>query len=142
MKIYRIENNDKKGVYRYINDWVEANLQQDYRGGPRHPSPMNDSLFCDSCREKDISIWSFSGKYVFGFTGPKQLFRWFYDEDDLIRLEDEGFQVSVYECDDVLVGHTQIAFNQVFHENNEPIEVYSLCQFVDKFSGITTTSCA
>lgn len=138
MKIYRLEDSCKTGVYQgALRPWraTPVKLNQQYSGDQiRHPTPENDSKFVESYRAKGIQKYDWAGRYVFGFESPAQVFRWFFDYDDLIALEYADYHVSVYECDDVIVGNTQVAFSAHFHLFNQPIQIISMCEFIDKFS--------
>lgn len=138
MKIYRLETRAGIGVYRVIN---HERLLENYSGGPgtRHPAPWRDSLFCDNHLKKlgtSADDIGFSGRYVFGFASPQQVLRWFFNREDLATLEKEtGIQVSVYECEDVIEGNTQVAFGVWHHTLFVPVVRYGLVEFYDLFAG-------
>lgn len=139
MKIYRLEDQQGFGVYSAI---CITCTQEDYFGGvnTRHPGPQNDSLFCKNHVEKlgftAGSLKGFSGKYVFGFNSPAQVLRWFFNREDLALLESEkNIQISVYDCDDVIEGNTQVAFGIWHHMLFTPVKTYGLTEFYDQFAG-------
>ena len=138
MKIYRLETKSGRGVYSFL---FEAWTKEDYTGGEgtRHPGPQRDSLFNMNHEARfgvSADCYTFTGKYVFGFSSPAQMLRWFFNRDDLALLEAEkGIRVSVYECDDVIEGNTQVAFGIWHHQLFNPIATYGLVEFYDLFAG-------
>lgn len=138
MKIYRLENRQGSGVYSVL---LDSGTQEDYYGGKntRHPGPRNDSLFCENHVTKLGALVGgrdFSGKYVFGFNSPAQVLRWFFNREDLALLESQsGIQISVYDCDDVIEGNTQVAFGIWHHTLFTPVKTYGLTEFYDQFAG-------
>jgi len=139
MKIYRLENHLGHGVYNAANlNWpVDEGLVEDYSGDgkneSRHPGPQKDSLFVKNCAKKHPAAFAdvnfldnvlarfavqtvIECRYVFGFRSPAQLLRWFFNREDLVLMERERcIRVSVYECDDVIEGSTQVAFGIWHH---------------------------
>ena len=111
MKLYRIENAEGLGPYRrnYPNLWVEVS-QED----TSHPLPEEDKRL--SRLMKDITGDSYPSMYDFieyycGFESIEHIINWFTPKE-LSFLHEIRFRVVEYECDDVLLGNTQLIFKK------------------------------
>ncbi len=134
MKIFRLETDKKFGIYQSTAMLFTADQYSGDR--TKHPRPCDDSRFNEECINKtgkDALRYGYSGSYVFGFSSPEQLLRWFYEEYDYVVFEEHSVRIAVYECDDVIVGNTQVAFSKLFHDGNEPMQVYLPTVFWDTF---------
>lgn len=122
--IYRVERFDGTGPYVGQHELPEKILPSGFTN--EHPDPSDDSLLVDRInmqirREAEddehyrpVSMFSFimDRGYFFGFNSQDQLRRWFYADEWLVKLDQNGFNLSVYEVPPqyVFVGHTQAVF--------------------------------
>jgi hypothetical protein len=120
--IYRIENAEGTGPYQGMSD-DESPLPMQF--SETHPSPEDDSLlvraFRDYARINELdtdgtrTIWGMIyGDFLFGFGSQDQLRRWVYNDEWMVKLDNAGFHLSVYEIPDekMIVGHTQAVFER------------------------------
>lgn len=133
MKIWRIENDDYRGIYHGI---LHIQTEINYLGiSSRHPAPLKDSMFAENAYDKGFDfVWSDDLQaYYYGFSSPEQLLNWFYNYDDLIRFEYAGFHVTVIESNDVIEGNTQCAF---CHVGCTRVQQHSMCEFLDLYGKV------
>ena len=85
--------NNLLSYYAYSTNWK------------KHPPPYEDSkLYQSLLNSPDYDGFDYENlliKYHFGFTSLEQLKAWFYNEDWLEWLDEQGFILSEFECDDV-----------------------------------------
>ena len=114
VKFFRIHHFTNKNTGCYRGDW-ENNISRlgnceifvgDY---DKHPLPCYDSLLWNKI-SVNLPFEEFSA-YHFGFTSLEQLRAWFYNDDWLEWLHNEGYILTEFECDDIpeifMSGHTQ-----------------------------------
>lgn len=90
----------KQGAYfSYTSDEIQEPTA--------HPAPHLDTLLVLEYRNR-------AGKHAFdarcgfyGFASLSQFRRWFYMDEWLDKLSAEGYVISVFDHDDVIVGYTQ-----------------------------------
>lgn len=121
MLIYRIENNDGRGIYRCY-EIADHIINQSYK----HPSPHQDIILGNVWN--DLCTQNKHIHYYFGFNSIKQLLEWFDIETikeinrivfHLLRNSPElkylyDFHIAIYEVDDkyVFVGDRQTIFKK------------------------------
>lgn len=112
-KIFRIENLEKRGIYRGP-DW--DGVYETVSASSRHPAPHKDSKLLDENKDLfcsiDIDEWRFlADEFVFWFSSIDQLRRWLYNDAWLRSLDEKGYMLSIYEGD-VRHGHTQAVIDK------------------------------
>lgn len=103
MRIYRIENKDKKGPYFYGTDcWMGRKV---HFMSKKHPSPYQDKLLRNKLRNLPFLQWRF------GFKTMKQLKQWF-TEKEIKNLKGYGFQIVKLDIPEkhIIVGDKQVMF--------------------------------
>jgi len=126
-KIFRIENLEKRGIYRGP-DW--DGVYDTVAGSKIHPSPHNDSKLLDENKDLfysfDVDEWRFlADEFVFGFSSIDQLRRWLYNDAWLRSLDEKGYMLSIYEGD-VRHGHTQAVIDK---STAELVEQHKISEF-------------
>lgn len=109
------------GGYETVHNADYSNVDSN-----RHPHPEEDSDFKDLCAKDDLGQTRFVARsFYFGFGSLECLYSWFSD-DDLNRLGEKGYQISIYEVEDdsVIIGNKQLAFH---HEHCVEIDSIDLC---------------
>lgn len=101
MRIYRIELADGTGPYvggvSPASFWYES---------ARHPTPLDDPALGFRQSHQDDG-------WRFGFASPEQMRFWFYREEWRRELEEMGYMLSVYECEQAQYSDAQA----IFHPN-------------------------
>lgn len=128
MIIYRIEHSD--GIGPYINDLVfditGINYinwcKESHNNNKRTPAPHIDI--------NGISMVN-SDLYIYGFKNKSQLMSWFLKEE-LINLDNMGFKVAIYNCDEFLTGDKQVAF---IKDKSKLMTKFAIHRLFDKQSG-------
>lgn len=148
-QVFRIETVDGRGMYRSDFGLSVSNLLRD--GGENHPLPDQDSLLLPKVEDKlrdmfkergldyddkeKLLVWDIQDIYndfwrshFFGFGSIEQLRRWLYKDEWLIKLEEYGLVIAVYEVDDedAMVGYTQAIFKRT---GNDKKTQYNIKQF-------------
>jgi len=103
LKVYRIENESQGGPYH------QGRIQDLPVCDTVHPIPENDSQLMEAT--SDLR-WSFS-ENIFGFVSEEQFKFWFYNDEYIDLLIEDGFRMTIYEVPDeyVYIGSTQVIFN-------------------------------
>ena len=132
MLIFRLETIDKKGIYQ---SGLTSKSKEWYQGNnTKHPAPWDDSLFNENCKKQTghfADEWGSFFNFVFGFSSPAQVLRWFYNLDDLKYFEENGIKINVYESKTFIEGNTQIAFHK--SEHTTPVKTYLPTEFYAEF---------
>lgn len=91
MELLRIENQAGEGVYRtfYKGKSVWELISNFFVDPHLNPLPQKESRL-------DFDPW-YDNHKIFGFISFDQLKNWFYNDYWLLKLEDYGFILSVYE---------------------------------------------
>jgi hypothetical protein len=117
VKFFRIHHVTNKAIGCYSGKYSEninrlASCEIFVGDYDKHPLPQADSLLWNKITTyvSDNKSIDFSD-YYFGFTSPEQLRAWFYNDDWLEWLHNEGYILTEFECDDTpeifMAGHTQ-----------------------------------
>ena len=131
MLIFRLETIDKKGIYQ---SKLTLCAKERYSGNiTKHPAPWDDSLFNENCKKitREEANFNSINNFVFGFSSPAQVLRWFYNLDDLKYFEENGIKINVYESKTFIEGNTQIAFHK--SEHTTPVKTYLPTEFYAEF---------
>lgn len=116
--IYRLETKDGTGVYR-----TGAAGLLDFDSS-RHPMPENDTLLMTNLGNKD-----FCDNYHFGFISLQQLRAWFHNDYHFRTMDEHGVLLSIYDSEEVYVGHTQLCFNHntaILQAKNNLLKFFNL----------------
>lgn len=103
MYVYRIEN--KHGLGPYSKGSTSTWQSGHHITSTGRPMPQDDIK-----EWKDLS-YDEQHKYVFGFASLKQLQAWFRPEE-LSKLNASGYSIKRIRADNVVHGHTQVAFTR------------------------------
>ena len=107
-KFYRIENKAGHGPY-HSNSLFTAGFKMEKYSGDRHPSPSQDSALweglkaaqnCGSTGFPDVH------PYIFGFSSLEQLRAWFFADEVLTYLHEQGFRLYESEVERI-AGNSQ-----------------------------------
>jgi hypothetical protein len=128
-QVWRLEAADGTGVYRH----VDGEIIEGYMKSQQHPMPGDDTLLSVNLRKDYEEVYRAYGQVIFGFDSPRQLLRWFYDEEDLREFGAQGIFVTVYESDKVYMGHSQVCFPQWEHATNNPVRRMTPDEFLAEF---------
>ena len=134
MKVYRLEDSDRLGVYKSVESEVFQNLFA-YGTFPSklHPLPSQDNLLMEAFKSRNVEYVFHDEKYRHGFVSIEQFKRWFYNNEILRALHLEGIAMVVYEVPDesVFVGNTQVIFDSNYHADDYEVEKHSLLKYLD-----------
>ena len=114
---YRIHADDNilVGMYSsYASENMPATIYEK-ECETKHPAPRNDSLLVKTYMEfleasgasTDAAYIEIGGSGYYGFSSLDQMRRWVYQDEWLEQLDEEGFVISKFELEDVIVGNTQ-----------------------------------
>ena len=111
MRIFRVENNDKQGMYTANGPsfWTLTEGE----ASDVHPMPFQDSRLVDACEGIGLDAGCLPSDYRFGFRSIQQMRQWLYQDHWLQYLHDNGFHLSEYSVaeDHYAIGHTQAVFS-------------------------------
>jgi hypothetical protein len=122
--VYRLETVGGTGVYG-----TPASNHLDFDPF-RHPMPSDDSLLMQSLKMRNLKFQGYGSLEIhFGFSSLEQLRSWFYNDDWIRNISNEGIVLSIYEAEDVYFGNSQLCFNRssaVLKSQNNLVEFFKL----------------
>lgn len=121
-KVYRLETEAGIGVY---SKGIVFNMGFN---PDKHPLPQQDSLLQENLGTRTLigSKRKNIPPLHFGFDSLNQMRAWFYHDEWLQIMHENGIVLSVYEAEEVYLGFSQACFNR---ETSTLVEKISLTEF-------------
>lgn len=108
--VFRVEHAEsRKGIY-----WQGSKICPDLHEYGSHPPPEDDYAIRTIWYDIKISYADRrrDNPWLFGFASIEQLRRWIYQTEWLETLHEEGFVLSIYQCERSHIGDTQAVFHK------------------------------
>ena len=108
MIIFRLESDAGEGVYSSgATDLLGDGFA---KASARHPMPWDDELLCRRVDAEGLSL--VRGNLLYGFDSMKQLRTWFYKDEWIVTLYENGVVCSVYDAEIAVSGYTQAVYDR------------------------------
>jgi hypothetical protein len=113
--LFRLESFPQAGIYALCGlsgeKWKKIDeirkLMEEHFGnnlaGPKHPTPLNDSLLFNNIKAKGYSTDS----VFYGFSSMAQLRAWFYSDPLLEKMDELGCTLAAYNVSLLMKGNAQ-----------------------------------